>query len=547
MTDRPDEHPFAAGTGAAGTGGAGEEGGGERPWRAVRSVGGVTFISGLGAAVGLASNALIAYHFGAGRLTDAFFLAQSIPLVLAHLLQSGPLPSVFLPVFVRVRREVSAEAAWRLLNSLLNFILLLCAVLAALGFVLAPWIVRVVGAGFDEPTWAASVRVLRFLIFTILSHTLSGVLVISLNALNVFVLPAALSLLPTLGVVLCVGILAPSLGLDAWILGNLAGPAAFLLALGVVLWRQGYRYRPVLDFRQPELRETLRRVSQFFISSAFTQGQVLSTRLVASLLAPGSLSALMYAERLFLAASALFTIPLPNVVFPELVRMKVGDRLDDLKALVFKTSRALVLILLPIGIGMMAVSGLVVWALLQRGAFEAEDAFRTSWALVLYFIAFVPLGYKMLFTNTHHALGKTRVVVIGLCAAQGTIIAGNFLFTRMFDYIGVPVAHVLGQFVLVAVHVHFLRASFSSLKGIFWNPSNRRSLTAAVLMGAAAVLSQWLWPAGPETSGLWRGGVLIGVIGGSALVYAGLVLGFGVPEVKDLAAQVRARFKRGAL
>ncbi|MDP6620040.1 MAG: hypothetical protein QGG90_11465, partial [Nitrospinota bacterium] len=87
----------------------------------------------------------------------------------------------------------------------------------------------------------------------------------------------------------------------------------------------------------------------------------------------------------------------------------------------------------------------------------------------------------------------------------------------------------------------------SSLKGIFWNPSNRRSLTAAVLMGAAAVLSQWLWPAGPETSGLWRGGVLIGVIGGSALVYAGLVLGFGVPEVKDLAAQVRARFKRGAL
>ena len=547
MTDRPDEHPFAAGTGAAGTGGAGEEGGGERPWRAVRSVGGVTFISGLGAAVGLASNALIAYHFGAGRLTDAFFLAQSIPLVLAHLLQSGPLPSVFLPVFVRVRREVSAEAAWRLLNSLLNFILLLCAVLAALGFVLAPWIVRVVGAGFDEPTWAASVRVLRFLIFTILSHTLSGVLVISLNALNVFVLPAALSLLPTLGVVLCVGILAPSLGLDAWILGNLAGPAAFLLALGVVLWRQGYRYRPVLDFRQPELRETLRRVSQFFISSAFTQGQVLSTRLVASLLAPGSLSALMYAERLFLAASALFTIPLPNVVFPELVRMKVADRLDDLKALVFKASRVLVLILLPIGIGMMAVSGLVVWALLQRGAFEAEDAFRTSWALVLYFIAFVPLGYKMLFTNTHHALGKTRVVVIGLCAAQGTIIAGNFLFTRMFDYIGVPVAHVLGQFVLVAVHVHFLRASFSSLKGIFWNPSNRRSLTAAVLMGAAAVLSQWLWPAGPETSGLWRGGVLIGVIGGSALVYAGLVLGFGVPEVKDLAAQVRARFKRGAL
>ncbi len=548
MTDRPDEHPFASGTGASGTGGAAGEGGGggERPWRAARSFGGVTFISGLGAAVGLVSNGLIAYHFGAGRLTDAFFLAQSIPLVLAHLLQSGPLPSVFLPIFVRVRREVSAEAAWRLLNSLLNFILLLCAVLAALGFVLAPWIVRVVGAGFDEATWAASVRMLRFLIFTILSHTLSGVLIISLNALNLFVLPAALSLLPTLGVVLCVGILAPSLGLDAWILGNLAGPAAFLTALGLVLWREGYRYRPVLDFRGPELRETLRRVSQFFISSAFTQGQTLSTRFVASLLAPGSLSAMAYAERLFLAASALFTIPLPNVVFPELVRMKVGDRLDDLKALVFKASRALVLLLLPIGIGMMAVSGLAVGTLLQRGAFDPEAAFRTSWALVLYFIAFVPLGYKMLFTNTHHALGKTRVVVIGLCAAQGTIIAGNFLFTRMFGYVGVPIAHVLGQFVLVGVHVHFLRASFP-LKGFFWNSSNRRSLAAAVLMGAAALLLQWLWPAGPETSGLWKGGVLIGVIGGSALVYTGLILGFGVPEVKDLTARVRARFKRGAL
>ena len=107
----------------SGPGGPGRRGGGgERPWRAVRSFGGVTFISGLGAVIGLVSNALIAYHFGAGRLTDAFFLAQSIPLVLAHLLQSGPLPSVFLPIFVRVRREVSAEAAWRLRNSLLNFI-----------------------------------------------------------------------------------------------------------------------------------------------------------------------------------------------------------------------------------------------------------------------------------------------------------------------------------------------------------------------------------------------------------------------------------------
>ena len=92
---------------------------------------------------------------------------------------------------------------------------------------------------------------------------------------------------------------------------------------------------------------------------------------------------------------------------------------------------------------------------------------------------------------------------------------------------------------------HFTAPALRAIELRFFR--DRRSLAAAVLMGAAALLLQWLWPAGPETSGLWKGGVLIGVIGGSALVYTGLILGFGVPEVKDLTARVRARFKRGAL
>ena len=136
---------------------------------------------------------------------------------------------------------------------------------------------------------------------------------------------------------------------------------------------------------------------------------------------------------------------------------------------------------------MMAISGLVIDVLLQRGEFGSQETFRTSWSLVSYFVALVPLGYKMLFTNLHHALGKTRVVVIGLCAAQGTIIVGNFLFVWWFDYLGIPIAHVLGQMVLVGVHVYFLKQSFE-LKGIFWNSSNCRSFLAAVLMGIVAVI-----------------------------------------------------------
>ena len=216
-----------------------------RPWRAAQSFSGVTLISGLGAVVGLVSNAFIAFHFGASWKTDAFFLAQSIPLVLAHLLQSGPLPSVFLPIFIRIRTERSPEAAWRFLNNLLNLILVLSLFLAVLGYFLAPWIIHFVGAGFDQSTWATSVRVLRFLIITVLSHTISGLLVIALNALNLFVLPATFSLLPALGVVVCVAVFAPTMGLDAWILGNLIGPTLFLSALLGALWSQGYRYRPV--------------------------------------------------------------------------------------------------------------------------------------------------------------------------------------------------------------------------------------------------------------------------------------------------------------
>ncbi len=511
----------------------------EKPWRATRSVSGLTLISVVGAVVGALSNALIAFHFGAGRLTDAFFLAQSIPLVFAQLLQSGPLPSVFLPIFIRARQE-EGQPSWRLLNNLITLLLILNAVLIVVGFIFAPLLVRAIGIGFDAERAALGTRVLRFLIFALISQTLSGVLMIALNSLNLFVLPALLSLLPATGVIVMVALFASSWGIDAWIWGNLVGPAAFLLGLGLVLRSQGFRYRFVLDLRQPELREVIRQASRFFISSAFTQGQILSTKFVASLLAPGSLSALAYAERIFLAASSLFILPLPSVIFPELVRRQVADRLGDLRQLLFKASRALVLQLTPLTIGMMVTSGWVVGLLLQRGLFDAQDSSKTTWALTLYFMAFLPLGYKMLFTNSLYALQRTRVVVLALCAGQAAIIVGNFTLPWLFDFAGVALAHVIGQFVLVAVQTHYLRREFS-LEGVFLNASTKKSLLAGATMGViGALLIVWLPPVASASLGM-RGAGLLGLVAILALIYTVLVLGFRIPEAQQLWAAIRVR------
>src|SRR3989454_12851644 len=117
--------------------------------RALGSIGVATLASRV---LGFVRDVVVARAFGAGPVTDAFFVAFRIPNILRRLLGEGALSTAVVPMLSDYLVSRPRADFQRLFRALLGAaILVLCAV-SALGSLLAPWIVRLMAPGFaGEP------------------------------------------------------------------------------------------------------------------------------------------------------------------------------------------------------------------------------------------------------------------------------------------------------------------------------------------------------------------------------------------------------------
>src|SRR6187402_1389400 len=112
---------------------------------------------------GFARDTLIAVFFGAGALTDAFFVAFRIPNLLRRLFAEGAFSQAFVPILGEYRAKLGDEATRALAGNVFGVLGVALAVVTAIGMVAAPLLVYLVGSGFakDADKFALTVAMLR--------------------------------------------------------------------------------------------------------------------------------------------------------------------------------------------------------------------------------------------------------------------------------------------------------------------------------------------------------------------------------------------------
>ncbi len=108
--------------------------------------------------------------FGAGIVTDAFFVAFRIPNLLRRLLAEGSLTVSFVPVFTQYLKQKSRTEALELANVAFTALSVLLVIVCLAGVVFAPAIVMVMAPGFQSGTsqYDLTVMLTRFM-FPIIS------------------------------------------------------------------------------------------------------------------------------------------------------------------------------------------------------------------------------------------------------------------------------------------------------------------------------------------------------------------------------------------
>ena len=408
----------------------------------------ITLISRI---LGMVRDAVIAFIFGAGMVSDAFFIALRPFDLVRKMMSDGILSISFIPLFAEQFARNRKEQAITIFSNALFFLSIAGVVLVSFGIYFAPFLIDLFAPGYSTGSYAHTLTCLLFRIM------MPYMFIIFLVALSMSVLHASgnfhVSAATPILLNLCV-ITA------AVFFSNRFTPKIAVLAVGVtaggivqlVFQIPSLAKIGMLDFKSfvrvhPRVKKAFMTLAPCIIGAAPFQINVLVAGLAASKLDPGSVSYLNYAERLVQFPLALVASPIATVLLPMLSATTcletekqsetkseptLWDSTQDV-GLLFETGVRMVLFLIiPAMAGIIALNRPIVSFLFGRGAFNLTAVDQTGQCLVFMVLGLWAVAGTRLFVSFHYALSSIRQpFMAGIVSIGCNFLLCRFLSQRM--------------------------------------------------------------------------------------------------------------------
>ena len=227
----------------------------ERQDHATRTISIVMIIALVGKVLGLYRDHLLAVYYGTGMAANAFNTASRIPRVFFDAVFASAISACFIPVFSEYLTRKGREPAFRFAGCFITVMGLLSAVLSVLGILFAGPLVSLFADGYDAQTAELAVSLTRVMFPTVLFTGVAFSFVGVLQSLGEFNVPALISVVSNLVIILYYLTLDQQFGIYGLAVAFLVG--WFLQAAVQVpsLRRLGFRYRPGLELRSEGMRK----------------------------------------------------------------------------------------------------------------------------------------------------------------------------------------------------------------------------------------------------------------------------------------------------
>jgi putative peptidoglycan lipid II flippase len=355
--------------------------------RALVTVSGMTLLSRI---LGFVRDFVIARTFGAGMVTDAFFVAFRLPNLLRRLFAEGAFSQAFVPILAEYRNRRGESETKSLVDRVASVLFLALVVVSALGMAAAPVLIALTAPGFsaDADKFQLTVELTRITFPYILFMSLVALAAGILNTWSRFALPAFTPVLLNLSFIGMALFAAPwfdppVLAL-AWavLLGGALQLAIQLPALAKIGMLP--RFDPV--WRDAGVQRVLKLMAPAVLGVSVAQISLLINTVFASFLESGSVSWLYYADRLMEFPAGLLGAALGTILLPSLAKTHSNGQTDDFSALLDWGLRLTLMLTLPASLALAMLALPLLTTLFQYGAFAASDVLRTREALVAYSI-----------------------------------------------------------------------------------------------------------------------------------------------------------------
>ena len=453
--------------------------------KALATVSSMTLLSRI---LGFVRDAVIARVFGAGLMTDAFFVAFKIPNLLRRLFAEGAFSQAFVPILAEYKNRRGEADTRALVDHVAAFLTLALVVVTAAGVLAAPVIVAVSAPGFaaTPEKFALTVDLLRivfpYILFIALTACAGGIL----NTWSRFAVPAFTPVLLNLSFIgfalLAAPWFDPPVTALAWAV--FCGGALQLAFQLPFLARIGMLPRLRLDFRDEGVQRVLKQMAPAVFGVSVGQVSLLINNIFASFLITGSITWLYFADRLMEFPAGLLGVALGTILLPSLARQHAEQSAQAYSDLLDWGLRLTLLLAVPAAVALALLAVPLIATLFHYGAFTATDVINTRNAVIAYSIGLVGLiAVKVLapgFYARQDIRTPVKIAVITLAATQ----VMNLLLIWELRHAGLALSISLGACLNATLLLRGLRRQAIYMPQPGWGVFMLKLALAVYVMGA---------------------------------------------------------------
>lgn len=502
---------------------------------------------------GLIRERVFAHFFGNSDAGDAFKAALKIPNFLQNLFGEGVLSASFIPVYAELLAKKHDEEAAKVASVVGSLLFLLTSILVVSGVVVTPFLIDVIAPGFEGEKRALTIQIVQVLFpgtgFLVMSAWCLGILNSHRKFFLSYVAPVVWNLAIIAAMVKWGGQqeqfdLAITV---AW--GLVAGSLLqFLIQLPSAL-RLGQKIWPSLSLQLASVRLVVKNFVPVVFSRGVVQISAYIDNILASLLPTGAVSALAYAQTLYLLPVSLFGMSVSAAELPAMSQATGSE--EEIRAyLRGRLTRGLEQIaffIIPSVVGFLILGELIVGAVFQTGEFTKDNTHYVWIVLTGYTVGLLASTLGRLYSSTFFSLKDTRtplkfaivrvIFATLLGALLGFYVPEQMGLEKQWGAVGLALAASVAGW----VELYLLRQALNRRIGhtsLTWNYQWKVWLSALVSAAAGALFVDLL--VGTSLHVIFRAAMALSVYG---LLYFSIGYALKVEQAHSFLQKVLRRIR----
>jgi putative peptidoglycan lipid II flippase len=493
--------------------------------------------------LGMVREMVYAAFMGDTWVAGAFLLAFQVPNLFRRLLGEGALTAAFIPIFKKKQVTEGETEMWRSANVVISGLVtgagLICLV-AVLGITIALKMPFLDPSRADRGT-ILMLQLLRLMFPYMVLVCLAAILIGIANARGHFFVPA-------LGAVLLNVIMIGSVLFLAPYLGKSLEERIFGLAIGVVfaglaqalfqvpsLQREGFRFHWISPWRDPTVREVMRKMVPGSIGVAAFQINVLATQSFSFWFDPHIVARFNYSVRLMELPQGMFGISLATYLLPTLSSLAAEKKYPEFRQTLSQGLSYLSFANLLAAAIALTLATPIVRLLFERGKFGSDATVHVALALACLAPGLLMFSMNNILARAFYALGdiQTPMKISVLCLVLNLAFA--IWLVQRYREAGLAVANTMSATFNLVLLTYALRRKLSRL-GL---SQLKQTLLVLVPNAIFAGIIAWvLWSAWEKRLGHATVALKIGAVfvpgGIASLIYWLVAVLAKVPAADDL-------------